>query len=310
MKPGHIVILPYYDEAEVDRYMLIADAIESYGTQDVDYSFLLACSPKIKPIQRLYDRFSQIAPTENFECPTQVFGYPQGPTAMFWDCMDHIAATSEDDGCFSLWLESDMVPVKNNWLDMLDQQWNRGGDQLIMGCFVPDVMKYRFISRKRIWIHEHINGGACYRKDFSDGIPEEYRGGAFDTAVYPYIKETGRYQATEALAFSTTERCRKDMADPRRAILHGFMQDKNLFVKRTSRPLTSLDPTYQEASDAIIRIRERLKHIELRFFKRGRRAMMDALLMRQEQAWREGEVTAIAAKIAADDNDTKTSRAA
>lgn len=246
MTAKNIVIVPYYAEEEIRRYLRIAEQILALGPQSTPFEFLLASSPRIQPSRRLRDQFSRIAVTRTLACPTQVFGYPQGPTAMFWDCMDHIAATATADGGFSLWLESDMVPVKSDWLDRLAGEWQSGGDPLVLGCFVPSVRRKRFLRRSKIMALEHVNGGACYAKEFARQVPPEYRAGVFDMAIYPYLKQSGRFRTTEAIAFSTITRCQRDVGDPRRVLLHGFLQDKDAFLERCLQPLAQLESAVPE----------------------------------------------------------------
>jgi hypothetical protein len=228
----NVVIIPYYSGEEIIRYLKLADQLMTWGPFATPVEFLLASSPCTEPSRQLYDRFSQIAVTQTLACRTPVFGYPQGPTAMFWDCLDHIAATSPVDGGFCLWLESDMVPVKRHWLDQLAAEWAQHAELLVMGCFVPLVCQRRLLRRAKVWAHEHINGGACYAKQFARQIPRQYREGVFDLAIFPYLKQCGRYRATQSISFSTLQRCPLDAADPRRMILHGYLQDKDLFQAR------------------------------------------------------------------------------
>ena len=101
----NVIIVPYFSEEEVDRYLRIAKRLDAFREQSVAYEFLLAASPRIQPSERLFYAFSQIAPCKHFQCPTKIFGYPQGPTAMFWDCMDHVHETYDLEGGFSLWME-------------------------------------------------------------------------------------------------------------------------------------------------------------------------------------------------------------
>jgi len=295
MSSKHVVIIPYFSEEEVDRFLKIADCMQRFGPQRCDYEFLLASSPLIQPSERLFDAFHEIAPTKVFACPTKMFGYPQGPTAMFWDCADHLARDSSNDGGFGLWLESDMVPVKPDWLQRIAAEWERCDDPLVMGCFVPDVMKHRFIRRKRPWISEHINGGACYAKNFAKVIPDSYRHSTFDVAIYPFLKENGRFVATPLLAFSTVDKCRSDMADPRKAILHGFLQDKDVFVEKCVQPLLPNEQRFRESSPIMFATKSWLTRMKLRFLKRGKEAMLQALLLEQESLWRSGALDDFAA---------------
>ena len=122
----HIIILPYFCQEEVDRYLRIAEKLKSFPQPEVLVHYLLASSPRTEPNQSLYEAYAELAPTSLFQCPSQVFGYPQGPTAMFWDSMEHIAENFADSDGFSLWLESDMAPIKPDWIDRLSDEWYSG----------------------------------------------------------------------------------------------------------------------------------------------------------------------------------------
>ena len=286
----YLVILPYFSEQEIDRYEKIADKMLSLGPQKNRFEFLLAASPKIEPSDRLFRKMSQVATCHHFSCPTQIFGYPEGPTAMFWDCMDHLHDTNNGDGGFGLWFESDMIPAKSDWLDRIVEDWEYAADVHptaidVMGCYVPKVHKKRFFRAQRVWVPEHVNGGACYAKDFTSNIPARFRKGTFDMVIFEHLKQNSSFAATESIAFSTIDRCRLDMADPRRAVLHGFMQEKDAFVNKCLPPTTDAELEVAQAMPNARReaINRELTKIKLRFVKRGQRAMLEALLMEQKE---------------------------
>ena len=87
----HVVILPHFCEEEVDRYIQIAKQLESWPKPEVEIDFLLAASPKREPSQRLVEAYQSLGNVIPFQCPTQIFGYPEGPGAMFWDCMEYLS---------------------------------------------------------------------------------------------------------------------------------------------------------------------------------------------------------------------------
>ncbi len=203
--------------------------------------------------------------------------------------MDYLFETDNGDGGFGLWFESDMIPAKSDWLDRIVNDWNqacqkRDNPTLVMGCYVPQVFKERFFRAKRVWVPEHINGGACYAKDFVNEIPASYRDGTFDMVIYEYLKAQDICATTESIAFSTVENCRTDLADDRFAILHGFMQEKNSFINKCMDPSSLAEIKAANAPIDIGREKRkrqltRLKH---RFIKRGRKAMLEALLTEQK----------------------------
>lgn len=281
MPNKYTIILPYYCQEEVDRYLRIGDHLMELGPQKHEFEFLLAASPKIRPNRDFEKRFSRIAPTVSFSCPTKIFGYPEGPTAMFWDCMDFLSTNSgEDDQGFGLWLESDMIPVKPNWLDMIVEDWHQSKvTPLLMGCLIPDVYKHRILKRPRKWIAEHINGGACYGRHFAKELPTEARNDVFDVAIYPYLLETGRMKESQTIALSTMERCRADVVDPRRTILHGFMQDKDDFIDKCRQPVTSDERKQFENQSHYSSLNQAIERTKLLFMGRGPEAMLNAMFL-------------------------------
>jgi hypothetical protein len=200
---------------------------------------------------------------------------------MFWDCMDYLAANTPDDGGFGLWLESDMLPVKPDWLDRLNSEWNEAPHALVMGRLVPTVYKWR-IPRRKIWIPQHINGGACYAKSLVLEVPISYRRDTFDLAVFPFLRQRGRFQATESFAFSTIGQCHRDMADPRRAILHGFLQDKDRFIEQCLQPTDASLPTVNAGPRALAGLSRAWRRLKLHLFCSRQQAMLEALLLEQE----------------------------
>ncbi len=279
----HVVILPYFSQAEIDRYLRIVKRIRQFGPTKCRWRFLLAASPKIEPDSALHEACCQIAPTVSFRCPTQIFGYPAGPTAMFWDAMDHVGREFEDDGGFSLWLESDMVPVKPDWLDRLDAQWRTGRPPLMLGCYVPPVYKQRLLRRKKLLLADHVNGGACYAKHFGRLMPLEARQGVFDVAVYRYAKRMGRVTATHLIDFSTIGRARRDVVDPNKVLLHGFLQDKDKFVDRCLQPVTNRERQKKFLHPVMDGWETTRRRVRVWFVRKGQRAMFENMLLAKRQ---------------------------
>jgi len=275
----HVVILPYFCDDEIKRYLKIADKLRSFPQPDADVHYLLACSPRRSPSPELYAAYSELAPCTSFQCPTQVFGYPQGPTAMYWDAMEFIAKQFAGNDGFSLWLESDMAPIKPNWIDRLSAEWYDSQPPLMMGCYVPEVYKHRLFRRPKLLLQPHVNGGACYATDFAKRMPSEARDGVFDMAVYQHASEKNQVRPTRQISFSTLGRVRRDLLDPEKVLLHGFMQDKDPFIEACLKPVTHRE----QASAAWIPMRDRMENLRRRvrvcFVRRGHRAMFENMLL-------------------------------
>lgn len=284
----HVVIIPYFSEPEIDRYLRIAARLREFPKQRVAYEFMLAASPRIEPSERLRAGFAAIAPARHFQCPTKIFGYPQGPTAMFWDCVDHLNDIYQLDGGFGLWLESDMIPVKPDWISRLSDEWQSARKKpLIMGLHVPDVAKKRFFRRSRPWVKEHLNGGACYANDFVRHLPLEAREGVFDVRLWDFLKDSEHVIRTRQIAFSTVADARRDSLHPERVLLHGFLQDKDAFLDACMDVDLSETGSRLDAPAWWDRCDEAYQRFLLRFVIRGRRAMLKATLLEQRRLERE-----------------------
>ena len=281
----HVIILPYFCLEEVDRYIKIADAMMSFEQPQCDYHFLLASSPKIEKSKTLRAAFDRLGPCTDFACPTQVFGYPEGPTAMYWDCMEFVAQTfGEHNGGFCLWLESDMAPVKPDWLDRLSREWYTGGTPLMMGCHVPETYKKRWFRRPKLILHAHVNGGACYATDFARRLPPSARRGVFDMAVYQHAAKKGGIRKTQQIAFSSLARVRRDVQCEKKALLHGYLQDKDRFIEECLRPVSQRERQasgWHPLQDKIEMFQRRLR---VQFVRRGHRAMLENMLLAKHQA--------------------------
>lgn len=283
-KPKHIVILPYFCEEEVDRYLQIAQRIKSYPVPDVDCDFLLASSPRTQTNKSLVAAFSEIGTTIPFACPTQIFGYPEGPGAMFWDCMEFIHRQYDGNDGFSLWLESDMAPIKPDWIDRLSAEWYAGSETpVMMGSYVPEVYKYRTFKKRKLLLHPHINGGACYSMDFARQMPAEARQGVFDMAVYQFAASLGRARFTKQIAFSTLSQVRRDVADPDKVLLHGFMQEKDTFVAQCLRPLSQREQRLAGWHPLLDQLETAKRKLRVQFVRRGKKAMLENMFLAKRQ---------------------------
>lgn len=169
----HVFILPYFCETEVQIYLDIADIWEELTDTKTPYSFLLSSRFDCIPSDALKRRFSRIAPTETFESTTvgKGIGKPdpghdiEGPSAMFWDTIDFVNTSYKKDGGFVFWFEADMVPLKKDWIRQLHNEWNKG-DFDIMGVLIDKEWGKQYHPGGAFNDSSHMNGGACYRKDF------------------------------------------------------------------------------------------------------------------------------------------------
>ena len=276
----HIVILPYYCQDEVQRYLKIAEKIQTFPQPEAEVDYLLAASPRTQCNQSLCDVYGEIGNAISFQCPTQIFGYPEGPTAMFWDCMDYVAENYQGVNGFSLWMESDMAPTQPDWIDRLSDQWYRHDEvPIMMGCYVPEVYKSRLFKKRKLLLEPHINGGACYSMDFVHHMPAEAREGVFDMAVFQYAQSVGRAVSTNSISFSTSKRVRRDLLDQEKVLLHGFMQEKDAFIDQCLTPLSKKEISGAVWNGTRDRIETLHRRLRVWFVRKGREAMLENMFL-------------------------------
>ena len=291
----HVVILPHFCEEEVNRYLQIADHLKTWSKPKVETDFLLAASPKREPSQRLADAYRDLGKVTLFQCPTQIFGYPEGPTAMFWDCMEFVEQNYNGHDGFSLWLESDMCPTQPNWIDHLSDAWYDGTQRpLMMGCYVPQVYKHRVFRKPKAILDPHINGGACYAMNFASQMPAEAREGVFDMAVYQYAQQRGLARESRAIAFSTSKRVRRDLLDSSKVLLHGFMQEKDSFIDACTTPVSDAERKHSKWGawqDQLESMQRKLRVLKVR---KGKQAMLENMFLAKQRHEAENPVVSTA----------------
>ena len=283
-RPHHTIILPYFCRAEVDRYLKVAERLAQFPAPKCDITFLLASSPKIETDEELVAAYSKLSKTITFACSTQIFGYPEGSGAMFWDCMEFLEANNDGGDGFSLWLESDMTPVKPDWIDRLSDEWF-AGDQppIMMGCYVPEVYTRRFLKRPRRILEAHINGGACYALDFASHMPPAAREGVFDMAVFQFADKLGRTRFTRQISFSTNLRVRRDIMDPNKVLLHGFMQEKDQFVQQCLIPTTKTEKDRASWNSTLDRWEEFRRRVKVKFGRRDELSTLENMFLEKNR---------------------------
>jgi len=205
----HIIVIPYYCRKEIKTFIEIAKLWKRLTKTKINYEFLLSARYDIKPSKVLGKEFSKIAPTRSMQCVTKGSGRGsakkgfiiEGPTAMFWDTMEYVYNNGySQDGGFVLWFEADNVPLRSDWLDKLHEEWN-GSNYLVMGRLIDRNWVAEYNPGWLPDIREHINGSACYSKDFCEKISKEKCDLrlSWDVEVFGQIKNKHKYKATDLI---------------------------------------------------------------------------------------------------------------
>ena len=153
----------------------------------------------------------------------------------------------------------------------------------MMGCYVPEVYKKRLFKAKKLLLEPHINGGACYAMDFARQMPREARTGVFDMAVFQYAQAKSRAMSTKQIAFSTHRRVRRDLMDPEKVLLHGFMQEKDQFIDQCLTPLTERELKSAAWNPLKEKIETANRRLRVWFVRKGRHAMLENMFLAKKQ---------------------------
>ena len=234
----HIILLHYYCEAEIERYLQIAEFLREYSRCRADYEFLLLAASCISPSQVLQDAYSKIAPAKTLSGQKTMNGHLAGANAAFWEGMEYINNNYEKDGGFVFWLESDMLPIKKNWVDLLELEWKKHPGILVMGLYIPWLIDPRVECNL---ITPHINGGGCYVKYLDSIIPISYKNPAFDMHLSRYAMKVRKFHKSGQFVFTDKYELCYDISNPKITILHGLEQDHNQFISGTINLLRNPD---------------------------------------------------------------------
>ena len=110
-------------------------------------------------------------------------------------------------------------------------------------------------------------------------MPAEARQDVFDMAVFQYAQGLGRAVSTNLISFSTSSRVRRDLQDQDKVVLHGFMQEKDLFIDQCLSPLSEKEisgAVWNGTRDQIETLQRRLR---VCFVRKGREAMLENMFL-------------------------------
>lgn len=229
----HVIIFPYHCYQEVKDYSELACLWKSLTHTNLEYEFLLSARYDAEPNKFLEKQFAKIAPVRSFRCKTKgrgikkpsLFHSIEGPTAMFWDTFEFISENYPDDGGFCLWFESDMIPLTPHWLDRLHAEWNTG-KFLIMGKLISEEWITQNLPNWKQNSLTHINGGACYAKNFYKYLPNKLFNSkrSWDVEIFPFLQlhYMNHCKATDLIDFRYHQTTFTELPSNNSFILHGI----------------------------------------------------------------------------------------
>ena len=120
--------------------------------------------------------------------------------------------------------------------------------------------------------------------DFACHMPASAREGCFDMIVYRHAHALGRAKRTRQIAFSTNQRVRRDLSDRSKVLVHGFQQDKDLFIDQCVTPLSELEKATVPLNPILDRWEAFKRTAKLRLTNGGtHRDTLDSVLLAQRR---------------------------
>lgn len=84
------------------------------------------------------------------------YGWPQGPNHYWKETIKHLTENNNNLPWF--WMELDCTPVKNNWADLMEEEYNRSGNKCL--GMIQNLLQGDLNT-------EHLVGVAIYPPDFA-----------------------------------------------------------------------------------------------------------------------------------------------
>lgn len=225
----NVVVIPYCG-ADVERLGWIANLIASYPPPQVPFVFLLVRNAITVESDALKARFGQIGEVLCHVVPRGHRGDSTGIAEMFWSAMEFIHQGGVKlDGGFALWWESDMLPVKPDWLDRLDQQWRSLNEPLVMGQHVDALPPHLGGD----CLPPHVHAAACYSSSICSYVPSPVgRREPFDSSMFPYLSEhPERWHASSQFTFTNVEQIEACRLSADVSVVRGLGQPSDDFVR-------------------------------------------------------------------------------
>ena len=273
-KMKHIIVIPYYSRREIKVFLETAKTWKKLTKTNLNYEFLLSVRYDTKPDKTLEKEFSKIAHTRSIQCQTRGKGIRapakgfniEGPTAMFWDTMEYVNNNYPKDGGFVLWFEYDMVPLIPSWLDKLDEKW-RTGNYVMMGKLIDRNWVRKYFPKCLPGMVEHINGGACYKKDFCEKVFKKKCNLklSWDIEIFSQIKSKYSYKATNLIEFRFCHPTIIHSPHKETVLLHGI---KDLSALLYARKSNKIDVNTSLTQSHIYELPKVFFNIMIRFIKR------------------------------------------
>jgi hypothetical protein len=185
---------------EFDRPLSVLGFVRSlrrFGVYGENHSLLVVSRPSDKAFSKsIFDLIKDLFPggTEYhlFDCDGPS-GWPQGPNFYWKKTIEHFAVENNTQPW--LWMEADLIPLKPNWIDLLEAEYVKAGKP-----FMGTVNNTTMVTKDKVLINiaQHLQGTAvhpprvdefCSIWKFVDNIPK-----AFDVItqweVMPHVADT------------------------------------------------------------------------------------------------------------------------
>lgn len=156
--------------------------------------------------RKIKDKFGKISIHQFDKKPAE--GWPNGPNCYFQYTIEHLLKIKNKDPW--LWMETDIIPIKNNWCDLLEAEYKERGKP-----FMGVIEESRVGTKARgpgpwFFIGYHLAGTAVYPHNINEFCKDwdklDIAQGAFDMLLqWPIVAEGNAAHTPNIIhAFRTT----------------------------------------------------------------------------------------------------------
>lgn len=236
----HIIALALYNLADLDRFTWLANLQQHLPRPHIEIEYLLVSLIHRDSSRDLEKQLASFAPTHVFGGNHHGNDHPHVAADIFWQTMDFVLTRFDHDDGFVLWMESDMVPAKPDWLERVHREWCDFGSPLVMGQFV-DRLPHHLGDGP---VPPHITGGACYAKNLSEfvatGVDRQPR---FDVSLFNALEnQHERVHATSQFAFGAVQLIDQMINDECISLVRGLAQPADEFVRAV---ISAIEPSIE-----------------------------------------------------------------
>ena len=162
------IVIPIAD-SDVHRINLFAWAINEYGPYPEHELLIVSSKDSMFFADKLYELIKDNFGKKSLSTFTGIIekGWPIGPN-IYWKMTIELLRETGNTSPW-LWMETDLVPLKKNWINLLEAEYNRAGKPF-MGAIESNKLRTR--KNVEVKFGEHMVGIGIYPPEINKYISD------------------------------------------------------------------------------------------------------------------------------------------